>query len=82
MKVSPDSSFIIFTDGYNRVIQLSAITGAYMNSNYVGNSSINSLYSSTISPDSSTIVVGSSDSSLAPQSGYWTLMSSSSLTLT
>ena len=79
MKVSPDTSFLIFVDGGWGMIQLNANTGVYMGSTYVGNGNINYLYSSAISPDSSVIFVGGKDYSYAPGWGYWTSMSSSSL---
>ena len=61
MKVSPDSTFIIFTDGNSVMVKLDTSTGLNLGSVYAGNYSISDLYASAISFDSSTIVVGGTD---------------------
>jgi len=40
MKISSDSSFLIFTDKKEGVIKLDASTGAYLDYAYVGDSNI------------------------------------------
>ena len=61
MKVSPDCSYLIFTDFNNGVIMLNASTGAYLASTYVGNANIYFILSTAISPDSTIIIVGGGD---------------------
>ena len=60
MKISPDQSFLIFTDGFG-VIKINANTGAYLGITYVGSSYIDNCWATSISPDSSTLTIGGSD---------------------
>lgn len=53
LRISSDSSFLIFADGTNGIVKLDASTGAYLGYKYVGDFNIRSLYAATISPDSS-----------------------------
>ena len=52
MKLSPDGSTLIFTDGVYGVVNIDTSDGNCIGSTYVGNSSIIDLYSAAISPDS------------------------------
>ena len=79
MKVSPDSTFLIYTDSRNGMIKLNASTGAYLGSTYVGNTEIYQLYAQAISPNSASIMIGGWDYTCPGSCGYWTSMSSSSL---
>jgi len=41
MKVSPDATFLIYTDGIHGLVKLDANTGTYLKSIYAGDSTTN-----------------------------------------
>ena len=79
MKVSPDSTFLIFTNGGDVLVKLNASTGAFLASTYYA-VAIGDLYTSAISPDSSSIICGGTYGGASYYEGFLSIMSASSLT--